>query len=540
MLAQVILENITDNPHKALETVISECFMEFQPAVDIYQWYGMSEKIHDKKFDDFGVVASEYLQSISNQFLMLLKDTQETHLQIKFGIPYNPITKSMFTASALCHLMVAQQENKYTDPRWVLESEIESYGFKLKPESEPTLVMVWNRSDLFNDNQNTENFAFKLKFYNAEQIVNFPNGNVIIDIDLAQVTQQVKDILDEHSIDVNRLGYNYSINENSSFKEAPNDVLLVSKQNLPNHLLYYSSKSAETRQGAELVALAALILCIEHFNETHDDYESNFIAHILGQSLINHLPQSENKKNYPGSEYLKAKLNDTSLDMDHLIPDWIHGNNLFLDGLRELNSSIPFDIYTMLKSGALPESSEIKAMLQSKMEQILTSGQLDLMLQSMASDNTHQQKVLSYFERFLKILRSSFGDDQKLIDEVLEEKEPAIQYIFTQFMNKKETFAPDLSKEAYFSTVANNLATNLSNRLVKLNVFESDWMATIAAEQKKISDLKTQSEQINRTNKLKEVNAEIEQFIESSLYLAEFDYEKLREQFQKLKSKLDV
>ena len=107
-------------------------------------------------------------------------------------------------------------------------------------------------------------------------------------------------------------------------------------------------------------------------------------------------------------------------------------------------------------------------------------------------------------------------------------------------MNKKETFAPDLSKEAYFSTVANNLATNLSNRLVKLNVFESDWMATIAAEQKKISDLKTQSEQINRTNKLKEVNAEIEQFIESSLYLAEFDYEKLREQFQKLKSKLDV
>ena len=536
MLAKVDL--MDDQSGNALSSVITELFTELKPSIDIVDWAALVTRANENSFDDFETEAQSYLTTIQNQLIELLKSSQEKALKIDFGIPFNPISHAMFTGSCLCHLMIAQQQFKFKDSRWIMASQIHEYSLMLKANSEPVEVMVWNRSDLFNNETLTENYAFKIHLYNIEQIQNFPKNDPTMDIDMVEVSSQLDNLINDNGIKIERLGLTKAVLNNGEAREIFNDVLLVSKRSLPVNTLFYSEKFTETQPGAELVALAATLLCVGQFDRM-DDLGTNFISNMLGQVLLNHLPDVDQEKRYQGSELLKSKLAKDELNLENLVAHWIDGNSVLLEKLREQHSEIPSNISTMIKTKGMPETKEMKAQLQRKLEQALSFGYFDRIVNNLAKEDSANQKSLSYFDRFMKTLRLAFNEDQQLLDDLVEDKHGWIKDIFDQFMNKKDTLAPQLSKEAYFSTVSEGLARNLSNRLIKLSKFESDWQITTIKAQDSIQKLQTKSEQIERTKKLKAVNDNVNNFIHKSLYAAEFDYEKLVAQFNEIKAQLD-
>ena len=93
MLAKVDL--MDDQSGNALSSVITELFTELKPSIDIVDWAALVTRANENSFDDFETEAQSYLTTIQNQFIELLKSSQEKALKIDFGIPFNPISHAM-------------------------------------------------------------------------------------------------------------------------------------------------------------------------------------------------------------------------------------------------------------------------------------------------------------------------------------------------------------------------------------------------------------------------------------------------------------
>ena len=143
MLAKIDLESIeAEGKAVSLADKISEVFMEFNASLDIDNWAEV-KKMAATEAMPFSTLASEYLTDVQGKFnLIIEKMGLENHLNFKFGIPFNPITQAMYTNSNFVHLLVEQHRLGYTESRWLLESEINDFGFKLKPNSTPINVQV--------------------------------------------------------------------------------------------------------------------------------------------------------------------------------------------------------------------------------------------------------------------------------------------------------------------------------------------------------------------------------------------------------------
>ena len=237
MLAKIDLENIEAEGNSiSLADKISEIFMEFNASLDIDNWAEV-KKIATTETMPFSTLASEYLTDVQEKMNQIIeKMERDNHLNFKFGIPFNPITQAMYTNSNFVHLLVEQHRLGYAESRWLLESEINDFGFKLKPNTAPVRLLVWNRSDLFNDKKETENYAFFLKFYNVEQILDFPlEAKAYINIDPDDAIAQLMEVVDEYGIKINRLGIPFNDDEQIS---CVDDVLYITKPTLPDNTLY--------------------------------------------------------------------------------------------------------------------------------------------------------------------------------------------------------------------------------------------------------------------------------------------------------------
>ena len=105
MLAKVDL--MDDQSGNALSSVITELFTELKPSIDIVDWAALVTRANENSFDDFETEAQSYLTTIQNQFIELLKSSQEKALKIDFGIPFMDPLVSIPTKVALSAFWLA-------------------------------------------------------------------------------------------------------------------------------------------------------------------------------------------------------------------------------------------------------------------------------------------------------------------------------------------------------------------------------------------------------------------------------------------------
>ncbi len=536
MLAKIDLESIeAEGNAVSLADKISEIFMEFNASLDIDNWAEV-KKMATTGTKPFSTLASEYLTDVQGKFNQIIeKMGLENHLNFKFGIPFNPITQAMYTNSNFVHLLVEQHRIGYAESRWLLESEINDFGFKLKPNATPVRLLVWNRSDLFNDKKETENYAFFLKLYNVEQILDFPlDAKAYINIDPDDAIAQLMEVVDEYGIKLNRLGIPYNDDEQIS---CVDDVLYISKPTLPDNTLYCSSLNSKEFKGAEVVALLETILQVDKENRHHSDDELNILGHVFGQSIASHLKLQDGDKQYKGSYYLLKQIVGNKKLTEGLVDQIIIKHDAALDGLRKINSTVPFSIYSLIKDSTLLERQEIRAVLLNKAVDFYNTGAIQKIIREV-SLTANQKQEFSYMDRFMGQLKAQFQNEPELLSDLIEDRLPLLENAFNQLMDSKSTMAGDVTTEEYFRAVTTSLVNSFHTRIKKLNVLERDWIAHLQSQTDLCQNMATREERLMRAHLIKKINEEVNAFFDLSLASNQFVAEKIEENYLRIKNQL--
>ena len=535
MLAKVDIEQIEIGSQSIyLAEKISEFFLGFNASLDIDNWERVKAMAEKGEYQSFDAMAEQYLGVIQNKFVQVIKSMNNKMLNFQFGIPYDPLAQAMFTASNFAHLLAEQQLQNYPDSRWLLDSEIKEFGFELQPGATPVSLLVWNRSDLFNANNDTENYAFYIKVYNVSQVQNFPlKEKAALDLDLDLIIGQVNEIVEEYGFEINRLGIPY---KNDSVSCA-DDVLFISKQSLPKSTLFCSSLNTKNQTGSEIVALIETLLQVEDGTQAPSDFHKNILGHVYGQSISNHLQVESAQRPYTGSYYLYNKIGEEPSLIHDLTNQIIINHNIALDGLRKINSTIPFSMYNLVKESSLLNRQDVRAVL---LNRIIEESDINLIKRTVSEINHSVDTTTeySYLDRFMEQLKAQFTNDPELLSDLLDGRERLVETAFNQLMDDRSSYSEELSTEAYFRAVSSTLASNLYTRIKKLNMIEKDWLQHLESQMSDCHNIAIREDRLKKAALIKSTNDEVNKFIDGSLIKANFTISTIDEQYNEFKKKL--